>query len=132
MVDEIVAQDVAATAPVICRIERSHTIRSENGIGDLIELKTVIVPAVLDSCMGNVVDEIMGNTASPSAGEAAWVSQALRCSRSITKPPASMSVGGGTSDYSNPSSAVQKVVFLISNDLRKISAVFLHYILHRF
>jgi hypothetical protein len=31
-----------------------------------------------------------------------------------------------------PSSAVQKVVFLISNDLRKISAVFLHYILHRF
>jgi predicted nucleic acid-binding protein len=32
----------------------------------------------------------------------------------------------------SPSSAVQKVVFLISNDLRKISAVFLHYILHRF
>jgi hypothetical protein len=31
-----------------------------------------------------------------------------------------------------PSSAVKKVVFLISNDLRQISAVFLHYILHRF
>jgi len=32
----------------------------------------------------------------------------------------------------NPSSAVKKVVSLISNDLRQISAVFLHYILHRF
>ena len=32
----------------------------------------------------------------------------------------------------HPSSAVKKVVSLISNGLRKILAVFLHYILHRF
>jgi len=40
------------------------------------------------------------DTASPSAGEDAWVSQALSCSRSLTKLPASTSVGGGTLDYS--------------------------------
>jgi hypothetical protein len=32
----------------------------------------------------------------------------------------------------NPSSAVQKVLLLILNNLRCFSAVFLHYILHRF
>jgi hypothetical protein len=32
----------------------------------------------------------------------------------------------------SPSSAVKKVVLLISNDLHQISAIFLHYILHRF
>jgi hypothetical protein len=32
----------------------------------------------------------------------------------------------------SPTSAPKKVVLLISNDLRYFSAVFLHYILHRF
>jgi hypothetical protein len=32
----------------------------------------------------------------------------------------------------SPSSAVQKVLLLILNNLRCFSAVFLHYILHRF
>jgi len=40
------------------------------------------------------------DTASPSAGEDAWVSQALSCSRSLTKLPVSASAGGGTLDYS--------------------------------
>jgi formylglycine-generating enzyme required for sulfatase activity len=40
------------------------------------------------------------DTASPSAGEDAWVSQALSCSRSLTKLPASTSAGGGTLEYS--------------------------------
>ena len=39
------------------------------------------------------------DTASPSAGEDAWVSQALSCGRSLTKLPVSTSVGGGTLDY---------------------------------
>jgi len=40
------------------------------------------------------------DTASPSVGEDAWVSQALSCSRSLTKLPASTILGGGTLDYS--------------------------------
>jgi hypothetical protein len=40
------------------------------------------------------------DTASPSAGEDAWVSQALSCTRSLTKLPTSTSAGGGTLDYS--------------------------------
>jgi hypothetical protein len=39
-------------------------------------------------------------------------------------------LGGGT--LVNPTSAVQKVVLLILNELRCFLAVFLHYILHRF
>jgi hypothetical protein len=38
----------------------------------------------------------------------------------------------GTPSTPSPTSAVQKVVLLILNELRCFSVVFLHYILHRF